>query len=369
MSQITCCPSCGTRFKVVADQLRISDGWVRCGHCKAIFDASAHLQALSTAHSEVEEFALPGHPETAPPPPKEAPKEAPKETPKEVEPTPAPACVVEPPPTLPEAAPIEEAITEIAPASAAPDTAHNDPIEASNLKDSKESKETKDSKESKNSKGSKDSKKPEPTSPSKNVEPSFVRAARRQAFWQGTGVRIVLALCAVIFSATLAAQIAIHERNYIATWKPQLRPLLNQICDQWGCIIQHYQDITAIVIDSSGFQKANKNLDNQDNQNNPDGEDNQNTPSNTPSNTPNGLYQLKIALKNHASISVATPAIELTLTDAQEKIILRRILLPTELGAPTELAAHDEWAGAISVSLSGDALQVVGYRMLSFYPE
>ena len=29
MSQITCCPSCGTKFKVVADQLRISEGWVR----------------------------------------------------------------------------------------------------------------------------------------------------------------------------------------------------------------------------------------------------------------------------------------------------------------------------------------------------
>ena len=46
MSQITCCPSCGTKFKVVADQLRISEGWVRCGQCKEIFDASAHMQAI-----------------------------------------------------------------------------------------------------------------------------------------------------------------------------------------------------------------------------------------------------------------------------------------------------------------------------------
>lgn len=43
MSQITRCPSCATKFKVVADQLRISDGWVRCGQCKEVFDASAHL--------------------------------------------------------------------------------------------------------------------------------------------------------------------------------------------------------------------------------------------------------------------------------------------------------------------------------------
>ena len=44
MSLITRCPACGTMFKVVPDQLRISEGWVRCGHCAEIFDAAAHLQ-------------------------------------------------------------------------------------------------------------------------------------------------------------------------------------------------------------------------------------------------------------------------------------------------------------------------------------
>lgn len=46
MSQITSCPSCGTQFRVVADQLRISDGWVRCGRCQEVFDASQALQPL-----------------------------------------------------------------------------------------------------------------------------------------------------------------------------------------------------------------------------------------------------------------------------------------------------------------------------------
>jgi predicted Zn finger-like uncharacterized protein len=43
MALITRCPVCGTRFKVVPDQLRISDGWVRCGECGEVFDASAEL--------------------------------------------------------------------------------------------------------------------------------------------------------------------------------------------------------------------------------------------------------------------------------------------------------------------------------------
>ena len=44
MSLITRCSACGTMFKVVADQLKISQGWVRCGHCSEVFDAAANLQ-------------------------------------------------------------------------------------------------------------------------------------------------------------------------------------------------------------------------------------------------------------------------------------------------------------------------------------
>ncbi len=43
MSLITCCPACQTMFKVSGEDLRVSDGWVRCGNCDGVFDASAHL--------------------------------------------------------------------------------------------------------------------------------------------------------------------------------------------------------------------------------------------------------------------------------------------------------------------------------------
>jgi predicted Zn finger-like uncharacterized protein len=44
MSLVTCCPKCATTFKVVRDQLRISDGWVRCGRCGEVFDATLDLR-------------------------------------------------------------------------------------------------------------------------------------------------------------------------------------------------------------------------------------------------------------------------------------------------------------------------------------
>ena len=39
MSLATRCTACGTAFRVVQDQLKISEGWVRCGQCDAVFNA------------------------------------------------------------------------------------------------------------------------------------------------------------------------------------------------------------------------------------------------------------------------------------------------------------------------------------------
>jgi predicted Zn finger-like uncharacterized protein len=49
VSLATRCPACGTTFKVVQDQLRISDGWVRCGRCSEIFDGNENLQSAEAA--------------------------------------------------------------------------------------------------------------------------------------------------------------------------------------------------------------------------------------------------------------------------------------------------------------------------------
>lgn len=102
MSFTTRCPACGTVFRVVADQLKISDGWVRCGHCSDVFDATIHLQAwVPAAKSAVVDrepqssaVAAPEPVPTPPPPP-----------------PPAPALVSEP-----VAAPVPPAVTVASPA-------------------------------------------------------------------------------------------------------------------------------------------------------------------------------------------------------------------------------------------------------------
>lgn len=39
MSLATRCTACGTVFRVVEDQLKVSEGWVRCGRCQQVFNA------------------------------------------------------------------------------------------------------------------------------------------------------------------------------------------------------------------------------------------------------------------------------------------------------------------------------------------
>src|SRR5437764_6840424 len=87
MSLITSCPACGTMFRVVPDQLKISDGWVRCGHCSEVFDAAAHLsdesvlgnleEAQGTRSGELEDMP----PVPAPPPPGPTPSPVPSPAP------------------------------------------------------------------------------------------------------------------------------------------------------------------------------------------------------------------------------------------------------------------------------------------------
>jgi predicted Zn finger-like uncharacterized protein len=58
MSLATRCTACGTGFRVVDDQLKISGGWVRCGSCNEVFNASEHL---FDAGGDIATAGGPGH--------------------------------------------------------------------------------------------------------------------------------------------------------------------------------------------------------------------------------------------------------------------------------------------------------------------
>lgn len=170
-------------------------------------------------------------------------------------------------------------------------------------------------------------------------EVSFVRAARRQAVWRRPAVRLLLTVLALTALVALVLQVAVQERDRIAAMDARARPWLAKLCAPLHCEIAPQRQIADVVIDSSSFNKAR-----------------------------GDSYQLALTMKSQATIPLATPAIELTLTDAQDQPVLRRVLLPTDMAAPLELPARGEWSASVAVIVTTGGARVAGYRLLAFYP-
>ena len=75
-------------------------------------------------------------------------------------------------------------------------------------------------------------------------------------------------------------------------------------------------------------------------------------------------------VRNASVFELALPALELSLTDVGDQLLLRRVILPTELPAPlAAVPANDTLTLRLEVLIDGsvgDAL--AGYRTLVFYP-
>jgi hypothetical protein len=83
-------------------------------------------------------------------------------------------------------------------------------------------------------------------------------------------------------------------------------------------------------------------------------------------------YRLSFTLRNDAAMPLAMPAIELSLLDTQERAVVRRVLMPAEFGAPPVLDANAERSASLALSVTGAEAAVLppvaGYRVVAFYP-
>ncbi|UUZ74056.1 DUF3426 domain-containing protein [Polaromonas sp. P1(28)-8] len=130
---------------------------------------------------------------------------------------------------------------------------------------------------------------------------------------------------------------------------------MQTVCGQLRCEIRAPRHIDSMVIDSSSFNRIG-----------PD------------------AYRLSFVLKNTGTIPLEVPSLEVTLTDTQDRAVVRRVLTPAQFGATaTTLGARSELAGALSMKVAGDGVRsaspapsstspaswrVAGYRVLAFYP-
>jgi predicted Zn finger-like uncharacterized protein len=333
MSLITRCPACATMFKVVPDQLRVSEGWVRCGQCSEVFDANANLldpaaalnpaPPLTVSHVDIEAG------ETVPP------EEVIADATPEAEPEMAEAVEVA------EAAESQQADPFLA---VNPHALYIDPLE-----DHAAAAEPELLPEPSLARAEEEaSEQPSEADAEEEINGEELHHAFLQPRTapppppQRRAVRVALALLGVVLGAGLLAQVAVHERDRIVALEPATKAVLGPLCDLLGCRIAPLQQIESVVIDSSSFTKVR-----------------------------GDVYRLGFTLKNIAQTPLATPALELTLTDLQDQAVVRKVFAVKDFAdKQTVLEPGAELPASlpVAVKLGGNGEKISGYRLLSFYP-
>jgi predicted Zn finger-like uncharacterized protein len=334
MSLATRCTSCGTIFRVVQDQLKVSEGWVRCGRCQEVFNALQNLFDLDR--------------ESPPPwPPAPAQPQAASDDAGAWDSTQQPVAESEVFPLDEEAD--EAGLTrqpllhtasreqvQAAEASTRGEEAGEDSV--SGFADARFNVALIDDETVETPATAALAALHEAPSPS-DAPVLFLEQADRQARWNRPGVRRALFAASAVAALALVLQAAFHWRSTLVAQVPESRAVFEPACRLLGCRLEPPRHLDSLLVDASGLTRLG----------------------------PPGQYKVTLVLRNHSSAPVLLPSVELTLTDPQGQLLVRKALTPAELGARQDSIA----AGAsvpLQALLATGELRVVGYTVEIFYP-
>ena len=314
MSLATRCSACGTVFRVVQDQLRVSGGWVRCGRCSEVFNAIESLLDLEV-EQPTDDAGLPVD---------------------------AAQIVDEPPVSVP--TPAASGDTAAPPAAAAEEPSRKDvaPDQAPEIDDDRDVDDAETNEVL--ARGDADD---EPAvaldlrgEPLPAITPAFMRRAERAARWRHPAVRLGLGAAAIVATALLALQITLAWHDIVAARWPVLHPMVERLCAWQGCRIGPPRRIESLTVDSSGLVRAGS----------------------------DDSFRLAVVLRNREpSMALRLPSIDLTLTDTLGQPLARRVIDPAALGSKdTSIGPGAELA--LSALLRIGTGPAAGYTIELFYP-
>ncbi|WP_047540508.1 zinc-ribbon and DUF3426 domain-containing protein [Methylotenera versatilis] len=331
MNYITACPACETQFLITKEHLKAYRGKVQCGNCNHIFNAKNRLTEVSEDFQNAEEHAE-AHTSS------EIESDEIVTSASDIESTPSESITTELSSSGDEK-PINEKLNVVL--EAVPDL--SDLTSADSAPPDLDSAET--------TRDSYISKPITETISENDIDIESIRAPiliedltadpKFQLTKPKRNVWLLVAICLLLIVAIL--QSTYFSRSKIAANYPQFKPYLVQACEYLRCKINLPQQLDLLTIDDSDMQES------QD-------------------------YQDVIAFSslviNNANYVQAYPNIELTLTDAEDKPVLRKLVKPQEyLQASTDaakgLAAHEE--ERIKLMINVHNLSVAGYRVLLTY--
>jgi predicted Zn finger-like uncharacterized protein len=364
MSLLTQCPACQTYYRVVPDQLRISDGWVKCGQCSDIFNASAHLIEIDTNSDLSGGVAPPDSPPAATVQAINQPEDgAPTHGADSQHENSEGAETKQAEQTAPLASQVQSSFETMNGNGTASDAARAEPfwvaqdLEADARPDVLPqlkfpddgpvvepviAAETQRVRWDDALPSSDEATAPVQETIAADETVTFLRNDGVPPIWQKPLVRGGLMMLVIGLVLLLAGQWVYRERDKLAATHPDLKSTLQGACAWLNCVVQPVRQIDALTIDSVAFNKLDKDA-----------------------------FKLSFLVKNSSELPLAYPAVELVLTDAEDQPAYRRVLLSSELGArTTELAAGAEWPVTVTLRVDAPTVtpRVFGYRLLVFYP-
>lgn len=155
---------------------------------------------------------------------------------------------------------------------------------------------------------------------------------------------VLWGVAGLVLAVVLALQATYHFRSDIAAQVPEARGWLGRACEAIGCDVPLPARASLITIEASEMQPD------------PDAQ---------------GVLALSAILRNRAGFAQRQPWLELTLTDAQDRAIARRVLAPRDYLGPRAEFEPAFAAGAeqsLRLLLDVESLPARGYRLLVFYP-
>ena len=175
--------------------------------------------------------------------------------------------------------------------------------------------------------------------PSLDDAPSFLRAADRAAYWRRPTVRAATSAAILVATAALVMQAGLLWHDLLAAHVPALAPALRSLCAAAGCSVQPLQRGEQISVESSGLNRVEG----------------------------SGLYRLQLVLRNRADTVLQLPALDLTLTDNQGRLVARRVLRGADLGLVQDRLERGQELPIRAVLSVGDR-RIDGYTVEAFYP-
>lgn len=349
----TRCPHCRTTFRVVQDQLKLRGGLVRCGACKEIFNGTENLLRPVTAPSTSTAPAAEADAAQAQPPAMAPVKVVAAEPSAEPHPDPllrmtlmdfssfhedAEKAEAEPEPvastdySLPRMAASAPALSP----SSAPAPADSGDELARVIDDMK-------SKPWRGMTGKRARVDEDAIDALDSAEPDFVvRARRRQRLAQSR--RIGLTAGSALLALLLAFQLLYYFRVQLAAQSSAAATMLSAACRLAGCTVGLPAHIDMVTIESSELQALPGSTD---------------------------TFTLVALLRNRSAMRQQWPHIELTLNDASEAALARRVIAPRDyLPASQEpeqgFAPNSEQSARLVFNLAQS--KAAGFRVYLFYP-